>query len=97
MTKPYVSRAMAGFGIQGGLRKLPFLIVVGLLTLVTDARATVFSREQDVIDLRLGQRVRIDDGSCPAGQIKELSGAKMTETGVLRARKCIPRAGPKVK
>jgi hypothetical protein len=36
------------------------------------------SREQDIADLRLGQRILVDDGSCPAGQIKEVSGAKMT-------------------
>ena len=32
--------------------------------------------------MRLGQRVLVDDGSCPAGQIKEVSGAKMTAGGV---------------
>ena len=53
------------------------------------------SREQDIVDLRLGQRVLVDDGSCPAGQIKEVAGAKMTETGVARSAKCIPRLGPK--
>ena len=36
------------------------------------------SREQDIADLRLGQRILVDDGSCPAGQIKEVSGAQMT-------------------
>ena len=53
------------------------------------------SREQDIVDLKLGQRVKVDDGTCPAGQIKEVSGTKMTTTGVVRARKCIPRLGPK--
>jgi hypothetical protein len=53
------------------------------------------SREQDIVDLRLGQRVLVDDGSCPAGQIKEVSGARMTAAGVLRVQKCIPRLGPK--
>ena len=55
------------------------------------------AREQDIVNLRLGQRVLVEDGSCPAGQIKEVSGAKMTETGVARSRKCIPRVGPKTK
>jgi hypothetical protein len=45
--------------------------------------------------LRLGQRVLVDDGSCPAGQIKEVSGSQMTTNGVVRARKCIPRLGTK--
>ena len=38
---------------------------------------------------------KVDDGTCPAGQIKEVSGAKMTATGIVRARKCISRLGPK--
>ena len=54
-------------------------------------------REQDIVDLRLGQRVMVDDGSCPAGQIKEVSGATMSPTGVVRVRKCVPRLGVKRK
>ncbi len=54
-------------------------------------------REQDITDLRLGQRMLVDDGTCPAGQIKEVSGAKMTPAGVARTRKCVPRGGPKQK
>jgi hypothetical protein len=56
-----------------------------------------FPREQDIVGLRLGQRVMVDDGTCPAGQIKEVSGAKMTSGGVTMARKCVPRSGPKTK
>jgi hypothetical protein len=53
------------------------------------------SREQDIVNLQLGQRIKVDDGTCPAGQIKEISGAKMSASGVIRAQKCIPRLGPK--
>jgi hypothetical protein len=49
------------------------------------------SREQDIVNLQLGQRIKVDDGTCPAGQIKEISGAKMTPTGIARGYKCIPR------
>ncbi len=49
------------------------------------------SREQDIVNLQLGQRIKVDDGTCPAGQIKEISGSKMTAAGVVRAQKCIPR------
>ncbi|MGX9424628.1 MULTISPECIES: DUF6719 family protein [Bradyrhizobium] len=59
------------------------------------ASAQVLGREQDIIDLRLGQRVMVDDGSCPAGQIKEVSGSQMTSQGVTRVRKCVPRLGTK--
>ncbi|NOJ40635.1 DUF6719 family protein [Bradyrhizobium australiense] len=70
-------------------------LIVGLLGHATMALAQAFSREQDIVDLRLGQRVLVDDGSCPAGQIKEVQGSQMTTSGVLRTRKCIPRLGTK--
>ena len=54
-------------------------------------------REQDIVGLRLGQRVLVDDGTCPAGEVKEVSGAKMTASGVTPARKCIPRLAAKKK
>jgi len=72
---------------------LPMSLV--LVLLATPVLAQQVSREKDIVDLRLGQRILVDDGACPAGQIKEISGAKMTATGVVRASKCIPRLGPK--
>ncbi|QHO79208.1 hypothetical protein ACH79_31380 [Bradyrhizobium sp. CCBAU 051011] len=66
-----------------------------LSLLATPAFAQAVSREQDIVDLRLGQRVLVDDGSCPAGQIKEVQGSQMTTSGVVRTRKCIPRLGTK--
>ncbi len=95
MTKRHVSSSLARLD-RKMLGKLFFLAVFGLLALAATAQATVLSREQDIRDLKLGQRVRIDDGTCPAGQIKEVAGAKMGETGVVRASKCVPRTGPKV-
>jgi hypothetical protein len=79
-------------------RNVPYL-VIGALALVTPAQAQQqhVGREQDIVGLRLGQRVMVDDGTCPAGQVKQVSGAKMTSTGVLPARKCVPRLGPKTK
>ena len=66
-----------------------------LLLLASPAVAQQVAREQDIVDLRLGQRIMVDDGSCPAGQIKEVTGVKMTTTGIIRARKCVPRMGTK--
>ena len=77
------------------IRRLPLVGVLTLLALATPAAAEQVSREQDIVDLRLGQRILVDDGSCPAGQIKEVSGAKMTPAGIQRTAKCIPRLGPK--
>jgi hypothetical protein len=54
----------------------------------------VVTREPDIVNLRLGQRVLVDDGSCPAGQIKEVRGMKMTPKGIERARGCVARLGP---
>ena len=66
-----------------------------LIGAAAPAQAQTYGREQDIPDLRLGQRVMVDDGTCPAGQVKEVSGAKMTPDGVARAAKCVPRFGPK--
>ncbi len=81
------------------IKRVSFLALGGfaLVALVTSAMADQVSREQDITDLRLGQRILVDDGSCPAGQIKEVSGAKMTPTGILRVRQCISRLGLKRK
>ncbi len=69
-------------------------VIFALAGLGTAAMAEQVSREQDIVGLRLGQRVLVDDGSCPAGQISEIRGAKMTPDGVVRTRTCVPRLGP---
>ena len=72
-------------------RLLLLLGGIALATPATSAMAEQVSREQDIVDLRLGQRILVDDGSCPAGQIKEVSGTRMTADGIVRAQKCVPR------
>jgi len=77
-----------------------WFLLLGSLVLFTlapppPALAEQVSREQDIVNLRLGQRILVDDGSCPAGQINEVSGAQMTAAGIVRVRKCIPRLGTK--
>jgi hypothetical protein len=78
-------------------RKASYIIFSALLLLgfAGPAAAEQVAREQDIVDLRLGQRIMVDDGSCPAGQIKEVTGVKLTTTGIARARKCVPRMGTK--
>ena len=78
-----------------GNRDLLFLTVGILIVAASGADASQVSREADVVNLRLGERILVDDGSCPAGQIKEISGAKLSPTGVVRARKCVSRTGLK--
>jgi hypothetical protein len=73
-----------------------WILLIGgcaLFELASPAVANPVSREQDILDLRLGQRVQVDDGSCPVGQIKEVTGVRMTPAGIVRAQKCIPRLG----
>jgi hypothetical protein len=82
------------------LRTVRFAILlldVFVLLVAPAAEAQQVSRVQDINNLRLGQRIKVDDGTCPAGQIKEVSGAKMSPQGVLATQKCVPRTGPKTK
>ena len=81
-----IAKAVRRLGLPAGL-------AVSLIA--TAATAQTFSREHDIPDLRLGQKVMVDDGSCPTGQIKEVMGSQMTAQGVLRTRKCIQRMGTK--
>jgi hypothetical protein len=79
------------------LRRAICLSILVSTAFATTARAGTVGREQDIGDLKLGQRVQVDDGTCPAGQIKEVRGAKMTNSGVTRTASCVPRFGPKSK
>ena len=86
--------------IKASCLEILSILLVGalaLFALLHAATAQQVGREQDIVNLRLGQRMKVDDGTCPAGQIKEVSGAKMVATGVVHTRKCIPRLGPKIK
>jgi len=82
-------------------RPARFLVLVlgalAMSALASPATAQQVSREQDILNLRLGQRIRVDDGTCPAGQVKEVSGAKMAATGIVRTHKCIPRVAGKTR
>lgn len=76
-------------------RRATCLSLLISIALATTARAGTVGREQDIVDLKLGQRVLVDDGTCPAGQVKEVRGAKMTEKGIVRTSSCVARFGPK--
>lgn len=63
-------------------------------TLAAAARADIVGRESDITDLRLGQKVYVDDGACPAGQIKEVSGLRLGASGTVESvKKCVDRKG----
>ena len=71
-----------------------------MVTLVVAASATpaladLVMRENEIVNLRLGQKVFVDDGACPAGQIKLVTGAKLAVGGVLPTNQCVERKGIK--
>jgi hypothetical protein len=75
--------AMIGLGLTCG---------AALISTVAISAEQV-SSERDIVDLRLGQRIQVDDGSCPTGQIKEVTGAQLSSAGVVRRITCVPRQG----
>ena len=79
------------------LRRATCLSLLTSLAFAATAHAATVGREQDIVDLKLGQRVMVDDGTCPAGQVKEMRGSKMSEQGVVRTSSCVARYGPKSK
>ena len=79
------------------LRRATCLSLLISVALATAAHAVTVGREQDITALKPGQRVQVDDGTCPAGQVKEVRGARMTDKGVARTIACVPRFGPKSK
>lgn len=87
----------ANLAITKAVKATTFALPVSLVfcLLASPCIAQQVGNERDIVDLRLGQRIQVDDGTCPAGQIKEVSGSQMTTSGVLRTRKCVPRLGTK--
>lgn len=68
-----------------------FLAVMLLMLFAPSALAQTVSNERDIGALRLGQKILVDDGTCPAGQIKEVAGARLAPGGNVEAtRQCVP-------
>ena len=65
------------------------------ISLASQASAEVLKREPPMGQLREGQVVLVDDGSCPPGQIKRVTGGNHVKAGgfkhILRTHKCIPK------
>ena len=60
--------------------------------------AAVLKQEPGPGKLRVGQTVLVDDGSCPPGQIKQVTGGRNMDpatrasiAGPARQRTCVPR------
>lgn len=71
--------------------RLTIMAICVLAISVSQAAAAAFMRESDIPGLRLGQRVYVDDATCPTGQIKEITGKKLTASGVSAVKRCVAR------
>ncbi|MCA1402583.1 hypothetical protein I6F38_41250 [Bradyrhizobium sp. BRP56] len=84
---------------EAAMPRLGFVALVSAAALGAMAQSAAaeqsYMREGDIVDLRVGQRVLVDDGSCPAGQIKQVVGSRLSENGVVRTRSCVPRLAKK--
>lgn len=69
------------------------LAAATLLAATMPVQAGAYTRESDVTSIRLGQRVYVDDATCPTGKIKEITGQKLGPKGILTLKKCVPRKG----
>jgi hypothetical protein len=70
------------------------LVTAALLLSVGAAQSQVLKSEPTEGNLPTGKRVLVDDGTCPAGQIKEITGGSKTEH-IARSSRCIPHGGKK--
>lgn len=71
------------------------VVVVLLAGLAAPSYAAVLPQEPPMGKLRLGQRMLVDDGTCPKGQVLEVIGGDHRKVGgaqmIERRRRCIPR------
>jgi Family of unknown function (DUF6719) len=76
-------------------RALFLLVVLACAGAVIPASAQILKREPPMGHLREGQRVLVDDGTCPPGKIKEVIGGNHVKVGgtkhIERTHRCIPR------
>jgi hypothetical protein len=79
------------------LQREIFALLVGFIIVASavPASSEILKQEPPMGQLREGQRVLVDDGSCPSGQIKEVVGGNHVKVGgtkhIERTHRCIPR------
>jgi len=70
-------------------------LVVAISCLCSPAEAVILKKEPAMGALREGQVVYVDDGSCPPGQIKKVTGGNHVKVGgtkhLERRRECVPK------
>lgn len=67
------------------------LTTLALAAWTLPASAEIVSRESDITHIRLGQHILVDDGSCKAGEIKQVTGTKLTPQGISTVKQCVNR------
>ncbi len=70
------------------------LRVTAALLISTAAEAQIPNSEPPSGTLPAGKRMLVDDGTCPAGEIKEVSGGSNRQN-IARSSRCIPHRGGK--
>jgi hypothetical protein len=66
------------------------IVTATLLLLTGPAHSQVLKNEPTMGNFPTGKRVLVDDGTCPVGQIKEVTGGSKTQH-IARSTRCIPR------
>jgi hypothetical protein len=66
------------------------LATAALLVSIGVAQSQVLKNEPAAGNLPLGKKVLVDDGACPAGQIKQVTGGSNTQQ-IARSTTCVPR------
>ena len=71
------------------------VLTVQFAVMSTSATAQMLKREPAMGAMREGERVLVDDGTCPKGKIKEVIGGNHVKVGgtkqIERRRRCIAR------
>ena len=77
------------------IRKTGFISGFLVIGVVGAALAAPLKQEPPMGAMREGQVVLVDDGTCPAGQIKRVVGGNHTAAGgtkqIVRVSSCVPR------
>lgn len=77
------------------IRATAFIFWVLVIGIAGSAFAAPLKQEPAMGALREGQVVLVDDGSCPAGQIKRVVGGNHTKVGgtkqIVRQSSCVAR------
>jgi len=66
------------------------LLILSVILVACEASTPILTTAPPPGTLRAGQRALVDDGTCPAGQVREVTGAQFVGTGTRQSR-CIPR------